>query len=394
MGIFDFFKNQFKKRSIFVSRSEFERSLKEDNYVPLNKHPDVTIAVDKIADLVSNMTIQLWENTEKGDVRLKNALSRKIDVEPCKNMTRKSWIFRIVKDLLLYGNGNAVVYIDFDFNTGLIKDLVPFSMQELDFDITDDTYLIKYRNKQYSPEEVIHFVINPDKTYPFLGTGYQEQLRDIVYNLSQATKIKRSFMSGKNMPSLVVKVDANNEELASEEGRNKIFESYLQTSNANIPWIIPADMMDVVTVKPLTLNDIAINESVVIDKKTVASLIGVPSFILGVGEFKKEEYLNFIDTKIMGIAQIIAQTLTRDLLISDKMYFKFNQRSLYAYNLSELVTAGVQLLQANALRRNELRDWIGMPPDEEMEQLIALENYIPQSELANQNKLKGGDISE
>ena len=45
-----------------------------------------------------------------------------------------------------------------------------------------------------------------------------------------------------------------------------------------------------------------------------------------------------------------------------------------------------------AMRRNELRDWIGLEPDDEMDELLALENYIPASKLGDQKKLnKGGE---
>src|SRR5699024_5696339 len=102
-------------------------------------------------------------------------------------------------------------------------------------------------------------------------------------------------------------------------------------------------------------------------------------------------YNNFINTRVMSIAQTIAQTLTRDLLINSNWYFKLNPRSLYAYNLEEMVGAGGTMVQLNSMRRNELRDWVGLDPDDEMEELLALENYIPQSLLGSQKKLKGGE---
>jgi hypothetical protein len=64
----------------------------------------------------------------------------------------------------------------------------------------------------------------------------------------------------------------------------------------------------------------------------VAALLDVPPFIVGVGTYSKEEYNNFINTRVMSIAQILQQVMTKGLLYSPDLYFKFNSRSLYAYD--------------------------------------------------------------
>ncbi|PEN09677.1 phage portal protein [Bacillus pseudomycoides] len=363
-------------------------------YTRLSDNPDVLIAVDKVADLVSNMTIHLMENTDEGDKRLRNQLSRKIDIEPHRNMTRKSWIYKIVSDLLLHGDGNSIVHIGIDPKTTYIDDLTPFQMQAVSYEDVEGNYLINFNGTTYTPDEVIHFVINPHPNYPYRGTGYRVALKEIVKNLNQATKTKNNFMSGKYMPSLIISVDAMTEELSSKEGRDSIMEKYFSETEGGKPWIIPANLMNVEQVKPLSLKDIAINEGVELDKKTVAGLFGIPAFFLGVGEFNKEEYNNFINTRIFSIGQVIAQTLTRDLLFSPNWFFRLNPRSLYSYNLSEMVEAGTQMVDRNAMRRNELRDWIGLDPDKEMQELIILENYIPANKIGSQNKLKGGENDE
>lgn len=368
-------------------------------YTKLSDNPDVLICVDKIADLVSNMTIHLIENTEKGDKKVKNGLARKIDVEPCKNMTRKTWIYKIVRDLLLEGDGNSIVHISVDRKTGYIDELIPLQMPFVSYE--DESYMdykINYSDTVFSSDEVIHFVLNPHPYYPYKGQGYRIPLRQIVNNLTKANDTKNTFMSGKYMPSLIVSADGIAEEMETEEGRVNILKKYVTNTEGGKPWLIPSDLVNVQQVKPLSLKDIAIIEGMEIDKKTIAGLMGVPAFFLGVGDFNKEEYNNFINSRIMSIGQRIAQTLTRDLLINPDWYFRLNPRSLYSYNITELVTSGVQLIDRIAMRRNELRDWIGLDPDDEMMELIALENYIPADKLGDQEKInkvkvvtEGGD---
>lgn len=398
MGIFDKLFKRGKSQTMFTSfgNSDLGIMYDGDGYIPLARNPDVILAVNKIADMVSNMTIQLMENTESGDVRIKDGLARKIDINPCDHMTRKSWIFKIVRDLLLFGDGNSVLHVEYDPMTDYISNLRPFPMSEVSFKSDDLTYMIHFRDTDFSPDEVVHFVINPDPDRPYIGTGFRFALKDIVRNLNMATQTKKGFMNGKNVPSLIVKVDSSSEELGTVEGREKIAKKYLTTSQSGEPWIVPDALMEVEQVKPLSLNDIALNESVEIDKKTVAGMLGVPAFVLGVGEFNKEEYNNFVNTTIMSIATTITQTLTRDLLTSTTRYFKFNPRSLYSYNITELSTVAQQMTNSAAMRRNEWRDWVGMTPDPEMDEIIVLENYLPQGELGNQSKLnkEGGNTSE
>lgn len=395
MGFFDRFRKRSKSRSTvnMINHSDLGIIFEGDGYVPLARNPDVILAVNKIADMVSNMTIHLMENTDKGDIRIKDGLARKIDINPCEHMTRKTWIFKIVRDLLLYGDGNSVLHVEYDPVTDYILNLRPFPMDEVSFKVNDLSYVIIYKGIEYQPDDVVHFAINPDPGHAYIGTGYRLALRDIVRNLNLATQTKKGFMSGKNVPSLIVKVDSSSDELGSQEGRDRIAKKYLSTSQSGEPWIIPDALMEVEQVKPLTLKDIALNESVEIDKKTVAGLLGVPAFILGVGDFNKEEYNNFVNTTVMSIATTITQTLTRDLLTSNNRYFKFNPRSLYSYDITELSTVAQQMTNSAAMRRNEWRDWVGMTPDPEMDDIIVLENYLPQEELGNQSKLnkEGGN---
>lgn len=382
-----------KRSTAWLCSSEAFDTLTCQGYTSLAHNPEIAAGVDTIARLIGSMTIHLMENRENGDVRIKNELSRKIDINPNSYTTREQFIHWIVRTLYLEGNGNAVVYPD--TRAGILRDLNPIPPAMASFLPDGWGYKVIISGKEYAPDKVLHFVLNPDSYYPWLGTGYRVSLADVANNLKQAAATQKGFMSSKWKPSLIVKVDALTDEFAGEEGRQKLLESYAMSGNAGDPWLIPAEQFSVEQVKPLTLSDLALDAMVTLDKRTVAAVLGIPPFVLGVGDFNRDQWNNFVNTTIMPLARSIEQEMTKKLLFSPNWFFRFNSWSLYSYSITELVSAGAEMVDRMALRRNEWRSWLNLPPDEDMNELLALENYIPQDRLGDQSKLvqNGGEGS-
>lgn len=358
----------------------------QDGYRPLTSCPEVQTCVGIYADLIASMTIHLMQNTPKGDVRIRNELSRKVDIAPNSSMTRQTFMSLVVWELLMHGNQVTVpIYQD-----GFLQDLIPVPPSRVSFLEDGGSYHISVDGAYLSPDEALHFVLRPDPEAPFRGMGFNVSLRDVVKSIRQANATRNALMESP-APSLIVKVDALTEDFASAEGRRKLTSQYIDASDNGRPWLIPAEAFSVEQVRPLTLNDLAIKTSLEMDKRMVASIIGVPPFMIGVGEFKRDEFNWFVSTRVMAIANTIEQEMTKKLLYAPDLYWRFNKRSLLNYDIGELVNAGAEMVDRMALRRNEWRDWLGLPPDADMDELLALENYIPADRLGDQKKLAGGE---
>lgn len=375
--------------AVGVTTFDLWRSCLSEGYVPLYDCPEVRMCIHIYADLISNMTIHLMENTERGDVRVRNELSRKIDINPCSFMNRKAFVYNIVNVMMSKGNGNCVVYPKYS-RAGYLEDLIPLPPSKVSFmDLQSGGYEIYYGNRVFRPDEVLHFTMNPDPERPWVGRGVSVSLKEVVKSLSQAGKTKKALMESP-APSLIVKVDGLSEEFASRKGRENLMEQYVASDNGK-PWIIPAELVDVKSVKPLTMGDLAIKDNIELDKRTVAGMFAIPPFVVGVGAYSEDEWQKTINTSIMGVAQYIQQEMTSKLIYKDTWYWRFNPRSLYNYKLSDLISAGSQMVDRMAMTRNEWRDWVGLSPREDMEELLALENYIPADRLGDQKKLIGGE---
>ena len=360
-------------------------------YTRLSDNPEIQTACLRIAELIGSMTIYLMQNTEDGDKRVQNGFSRVLDITPEKGMTRTNWLITNVMNMLLYGRGNAVC-VPHTWS-GLLQSMEPIPADRVSFmpvgNSTRD-YRVLIDGQPRDPEDVLHFVYNPDPLYHWKGQGVTVTLRDIANNLKQAQKTENAFMSSEWKPSIIVKVDALAEEFSGPAGRQKLLDDYIKPAQPGQPWLIPAEQFQVEQIRPLSLSDLAIKDTVQLDKRTVAAVIGVPPFLLGVGSFNRDEYNNFLQTKVRSIAQIIQQEMTRCLIYAPDYYITLNVWSLLDYDMPRMSQVLLSGADRGFVNGDEWRERMHLPPAGLKEYKI-LENYIPYDKSGDQAKLTGGD---
>ena len=394
MGIFDAFRRsrgkpeagEDKRSVVFVGNDLFGEWC-SSGYTPVSEIPEVVAACRKIAELIGATTIHLMNNGKNGDERVINELSRLVDINPIQTMTRSTWMEGIVMTMLLYGKGNAIVLPH--THDGYIQSLEPISASRVVLQPDAGSYrnyhvLIDGIPKK--PSNLCHFVYNPDPVYLWKGQGVTVVLKDVLDNLVQARNTEKNYLQSEYKPNVVVRVDANVKALSTPEGRQAILDQYLKPGRVGEPWLIPGDMMDISQIKPLSLSDLAIKDGMTINKQTIAAMLGVPAWVVGVGDYHRAEWNNFIQTKIMSLCKAIASELTKKIIIREQWYFRFNVWSLQDYDLEAVSNVLLAGSDRGFINGDEWRDRMNYAPAGLTDYRV-LENYIPWDMADKQKKL-------
>lgn len=346
--------------------------------------PEVAACVNRISAIISSAPIYLMENTKKGDVRVHDGMSRLVDIDPWPGvMTRSVWMDWIVSTLLGEGDGNAFVLPEVE--GGKFSRLLPMP-GAVALPMADPMdYYVYWQGHKYHPTEVAHFRLFSDPQYPWKGRGYRVQLRQVVDALSNSDAIKKSLTSPDYKPPLCVFVNADTD-FSEEEKRESFRKKYLADAKDGKPWILPAELVKIEQVKPLTLADLAIKDTVELDKRTVASIFGAPPHFVGIGNYDAKAHNGFVRSEIIHMAVTIEQQLTQKLLENPKRYYKISRRKLYDYDLKTLIDIDNSMADRGYLNGDEVREDADRDPVGLTEYKV-LENYIPYDMSGQQQKL-------
>lgn len=395
MGIFDIFrarghpgKHERSKSALTVRALSLTDASAwyPAGYTPLSSAPEIQAGIRTIAELMSVMPIHLLKNAGNGNIRQNNALSYKLDVKPCKYLTRPQWIIKIVTEMLLDGNSYAIpIYKDH-----LLDHIVPINTSGIITSTTDGGYTVDINGVTFDPDEILHFSYNASPSEPWNGRGIRTDLKAVIGALAQTRATTNAIMQNP-MPTVAIRVEGLDEKLKTPKGRGELYEHYIEASKEGHPWLLSAENFELQQIKPLSLNDLAIKDDVEINKRTAAAIIGIPAYLLGEGSFNEAEYNNFISRKLLPLAGLIEQELTRKLLFSDELFIRFSSRQLYAYTMEERLKFSTDLHDRGILSGNEVRTDFDLAPVEGLDERKVLENYIPVDMSGKQKKLKGED---
>lgn len=352
-------------------------------YHRLLDSPEVSACINRIAAIISSATIYLMENSRKGDVRVRDDLARFVDVDPWPGMaTRQSWMNWIVTQLLGEGDGEAFVLPR--MAAGKFTALEPMP-GAISIESPSGGYTVQWRGHTYAPDEILHFRLYADPDKPWKGRGVRLQAQRLADSLATTAQLKDMLNSPDYKPPLIIGVNADNAFSDAEE-RQSFIDEYLADSRDGKPWILPADLLKVEQLKPMSLSDLAVKDTVELDKTTVAAIFGVPRFTLGIGSFSSAEHNYAVRTVYIPICQGIEQELTLKMLASSRRYFKISRRRLYAYDFKSLIDMDLAMADRGYLTGDEVREDADRDPAG-LTEFKLLENYIPEDMSGKQKKL-------
>lgn len=359
-------------------------------YTRLLDSPEIGACIDRIVSLVAALPIYLMRNSELGDVREHNEMSRLVDVSPWRHGSRRDWMSWVLTTLLGEGDGNAICLIRTE--QGRPVELMPMpgaSLEALDGGLD---YRIYWRGGTYDPADCLHFRLFSDPASPWRGRGYRVKSQDIADSLAQASATKTEYLRSEYKPPLIISVDTDSD-LSDESRRERLEDAYLKRPSGK-PWIIPGGLIKIDSVKPMSLSDLAIADTISLDRRSAAAIYGLPAFLVGEGSYNEQEYQAFVRGPIKYICEGIQQELTCKLLMNPREYYKFGVRRLYNYDAAAVTSIMLSMAAQGMADGNEVRAELDLPPREGLDELRALENYIPADMAGEQKKLRPNDEPE
>ena len=390
--------------------------------------PEISRAIELIAGQAGQITVGLWENSEDGDIRHKNELSKIVDYAPNKLMGKQEFMTNIVIDYFIEGNVVLIPTYHKEDDRYYLSNITykPWRYHCHAQGDGNGGYSIFVDGKEFSPNDVIHLKRLRSRNNQWEGMGLREVLKDTVDSLTVSNSKMNTFMRGAIFPKMILSVDTdavpiskadrgigstnpiditnpgnakntgpvdinnsfgsfgNNqpiEEIKANSAKNfgeNIIKRYLDMGENEDYILIPGKIAKVEQIKPTNIKDTALIEAVKSLRETISLVFGLPQDVILGGKFDDKARNAFINDTIRPFMNLYCQELTRVLLFSDNYYFKPHTKSLMSMDFDKRADSVSQLVRDGIITNNEAREELGYSKvdDEDADKLRQLENYV------------------
>jgi phage portal protein BeeE len=385
------------KVGIVKSHDFFTNDCSDGNYIPLIRNDTVYSCINYVATIVASISIKQYEYNETGGKKsIYDGLTRILNDLPNDTQTRYTFMHDLVSRILIDGEAYAImvpqkITVQGEKKIGIGQIILVDGVNSL-----NGKYFAN--GQSIDPKDLMIF------TNSSISVTLSALLKEVIKNLSLGDETKSVFYSGAYMPNLLFKVNSDSDlwdtekSEVDESGRpivtetrvEKIINRFFKPKKGN-PIVIPDGKFEMEQIKPLSMKDIALNESIQLDKKRVASIIGVPGYVVGEGVFTEVEFTHFVSTKIAPLCIMIEKELTRKILFSNTRAFSFNVNSLLRGKPSERLAIYQTMGTLGAITSNEVRESEGFDWLEGGDEIIIIGGGVAET-LSNINKKsEGGD---
>lgn len=325
MSIFD---RLFKKK--VAAKTEYRNAIIQYfKTYPATKNPVVLSIIHHIANTVSTLGLDLYQNSKTGRYKVYNNISRLFEF-PNQEDTATTFLYRQVANYVSTGN----IYIQ-NIN-GYMLNLLPSERVTVRRS-PEAPYskIFSYGGNEYNDKEIIH-IYNPQYYDGTIGHSPIEYNSDLITLHSALLMYMDSYFNNSAGEHLAITLAPELIKGLSDKAKKDEFEKFIQEKilgplNAGKPLMLQPGM-DMKNIKQTT--NIESDLATLLDRveTQIARLFGFPQHLLtgDYGNNLQYQQIYYLQSCILGITEALKEKYNTVLPINDKMYmsFEFNYDNL------------------------------------------------------------------
>lgn len=355
------------------------------------------------ANSLGKLPLQLYKKTKQGRERdNKHSLWYLLEKRPNKYQTPSQFKSYLEVSRLLWGN--AYIYLETD-RTGKIISLLPLDPASVTLEKNNNgDYIYKYVDDKgteyiYLEDEVVHLpYVSMDGK---LGKAPLEVARENASNLQYISQFEGNFYKNGTLTSGVLESPGLLDGPAKDKIRKEWQKLYGGVKNGGSIAVLDAGF----NYKPITipLKDVEFIASRKMNKLDIATIFGIPSFMLNDLDNAKfnnieHQYMRFLSDVLQPTCTMLEEELNYKLFTeneSKNYYVKFNLNASMRIDSKTRAEYYKSMIEIGVFSIDDVRELEDYDSIGEMgsKHFISL-NYTTLDTIEQHNRLKGGDNNE